>query len=61
MSWLKAIIQAIVAAILDWWQRQRDKPNELEDAKTPDGVARRNADAYNEWLRHKNEDADPKK
>lgn len=54
MHWLAAIIKGLFSAILSWWQRQADKPDTIQDANTPDDIARRNAAAYKQWLRDQN-------
>jgi hypothetical protein len=38
MSWLAAIAKGILDALLNWGQKQAEKPKTTEDAKTPENV-----------------------
>ncbi len=51
MAWIATIIKAIVSAVLDWWQKQREKPAIMQDANTPPEIADANAAAFDKWKR----------
>ncbi len=51
MSW--GWLKAILSALLEWRQKEADKPKETTNANTPKDVADRNADGFRKWMRGK--------
>lgn len=40
MNWLATLLAKMFGEVLNWGQKNAEKPNTTEDAKTPDAVKR---------------------
>ena len=56
MNWLATLLAKLFGEVLNWGQRQAEKPGEMKDAKTPEDVKRRIDDDLARRMRDKNRD-----
>jgi hypothetical protein len=56
VNWLATLLAKLFREILDWGQKQSEKPGEMLDAQTPENIRRGWRDYLRDKLRDKDDD-----